>query len=121
MMGAACLEMKDDAPDEAENNRRVAIGNARGGDARQLHLKARERRVNQDEWLCAAVWRPADALACLSPRNARTLEMFFSLKTRWGGDLNLWSLTDAFVCSFHVKTHIIPALISLHSWPMSWY
>lgn len=49
MMGAACLEMKDDAPDKTENNRRVAIDDARGGDARQLHLKGRERRFNQEK------------------------------------------------------------------------
>lgn len=50
MMGESCLEMKDDAPEQTENNRRVAIDNARGADAEEIHLKDnRERRFSQEK------------------------------------------------------------------------
>lgn len=58
MMGESCLEMKDDAPDQTENNSRVAIDNTRGADAEQVHLKHdRERRSDQEKWLGAPVCR----------------------------------------------------------------
>lgn len=44
-----CLEMQDDVPDEIKNNRRDAIGNGRGVDAKQPHLKTGSRAL----WLQA--------------------------------------------------------------------
>lgn len=35
----ACLKIQDDVPDEIKNNRRDAISNTRGIDAKQLHLR----------------------------------------------------------------------------------
>lgn len=45
MMGESCLEMKDDAPEQTENNRRVAIDDTRGADAEQVHLKDNREKV----------------------------------------------------------------------------
>lgn len=41
--GGTCLEMQDDVPDKIKNNRRDAVGNARNVDARQLHLRGKQR------------------------------------------------------------------------------
>lgn len=50
MMGDSCLEMKDDAPEQTENNRRVAVDDARGAGAEQVRLKDnRERGFRQDK------------------------------------------------------------------------
>lgn len=35
--------MQDDAPDKIKNNRRDAVGNARNVDARQFHLRGKQR------------------------------------------------------------------------------
>ena len=39
MMRQTHLEMQDDVPDKVKNNRRDAISNTRGIDAKQLHLR----------------------------------------------------------------------------------
>lgn len=49
MMGESCLEVKDDAPEQTEDNRRVAIDNARGADAGQVHLKDNRERFGQEK------------------------------------------------------------------------
>lgn len=39
MMGQTHLKIQDDVPDKVKNNRRDAISNTRGIDAKQLHLR----------------------------------------------------------------------------------
>lgn len=83
--------MQDDVPDEIKNNRRDAIGNTRGIDAKQLHL-----RDNRGDVTCKQVFPDSNVymskqyqcidllntLTCLSSRKERALEMLFSLKMR---------------------------------------
>lgn len=81
MTGEACLEMEDEAPDEAENSRRVAVGNTRGIDGEQLHLQ----EDGAHEWRQENGWQPRSdhhTLTCSSARKVRTFEMFLSLKMR---------------------------------------
>lgn len=81
MMGEACLEMEDEAPDKAENDRRVAIDNTRGVDGEQLHLQEDgERKLKQESRSQQRI--DLRTLTCLSARKVRTFEMFFSLKIR---------------------------------------
>lgn len=48
MGGGTCLEMQDDVPDKIKNNRRDAIGDARGVDAKKPHLKTGRLQVFPD-------------------------------------------------------------------------
>lgn len=59
MLGEACLEMEDDAPDKAENDRRVAVGNTGGVDGERLHLKEGGEQAEPRRSM-AAVFPPAD-------------------------------------------------------------
>lgn len=93
MMGGkkTCLEMQDDVPDEIKNNRRDAIGNTRGIDAKQLHLRDNTEGASgaikffliqmymSKQYHCIDL---LNTLTCLSSRKARALETLFSLKMR---------------------------------------
>lgn len=43
--------MQDDVPDKIKNNGRDAVGNARNVDARQLHLRGKQRDAG-----CSQIW-----------------------------------------------------------------
>lgn len=105
MMGEACLEMEDEAPDEAENDRRVAVDNTRGVDGEQLRLQEDgERKSKQESRSRQRI--DLRTLTCLSARKVRTFEMFSSLKIRCGGDLNLYILkARLFIHLFIAEPH----------------
>lgn len=117
MVGAACLEMKDDAPDKTEDSRRVAIDDAGGGDARQLHLRGRRAKVQSRK-----------IAACRRVPTSRRTRLFIAQERQNLGDV--LQSEDALrrrpepvelngrVCLFiPCETHITPVLISLHSGP----
>lgn len=63
MMGEkkTCLEIEDDVPDEIQNNRRDAISNTRGIDAKQLHLSEHGEKTSS-EIKFFLIWRYTNVL-----------------------------------------------------------